>query len=287
MKTPLRSRLRGWPPLLLLPPAVFAHCLYWQWPAWVTMWAVATAIFAGCKWLTWRRTPSTAPMWVHLAYLFGWPGLDAAAFLSSTPLPGKKQPRPAEWLFAAAKTAVGIGLLVLAAVFREWPLLRGWVGMVGLIFVLHFGTFHLLSCVWRALGRDAKPLMNWPVLSGSLSEFWGRRWNTAFRDLTHRFLFAPLASRIGPKWAVAVGFVFSGVVHDVVISIPAGGGYGWPTLYFLIQGGGLLLERKTGPNRLLTAVVLLAPAFGLFHPPFVLNVVVPMLDFISGVPTHA
>ncbi len=281
MKPTARSRVRGWLPLLLLPPAVLAHGVYWEWPAWVTMWAVAAAIFAGCKWLTWRRSPIAAPAWLHLAYLFGWPGLDASAFLSSTPLPAKKRPKPTEWLFAAAKTAVGVALLVLSTVFRELPLLRGWAGMVGLIFVLHFGTFHLLSCFWRTVGRDAKPLMHWPILSRSLSEFWGRRWNTAFRDLTHRFLFAPLASRIGAKWAVAVGFVFSGVVHDVVISIPAGGGYGWPTLYFLIQGGGLLLEREIGTSRLLTAVVLLAPAFGLFHPPFVLTVVVPMLDSIT------
>ena len=242
------------------------------------MWAVAAAIFAGCKWLTWRRTPSPAPVWVHLGYLFGWPGLDAALFLGAKP---GKRPRPREWLFAAVKLAVGVVLVPGSALLHELPLLRGWVGMIGLVFVLHFGSFHLLSCVWRHLGRDAKPLMNWPILSRSLSEFWGRRWNTAFRDLTHRFLFAPLAGRLGPKGAVAVGFLFSGVIHDVVISVPAGGGYGWPTLYFLIQGGGLLLEKKVGASRLLTAVVLLAPAFGLFHPPFVLNVVVPFLVFLT------
>lgn len=245
---------------------------------------MAAASFAGCKWLTWRRTPITAPVWVHLAYLLGWPGLDAPAFLG--PRAGK-QPTPSVWLFAAAKTCVGVALVLASAFLADLPLLRGWVGMVGLVFVLHFGNFHLLSCLWRTLGRDAKPLMSWPTLSRSLSEFWGRRWNTAFRDLTHRFLFAPLSKRLGPKWAVGVGFLFSGVVHDVVISVPAGGGYGWPTVYFLIQGGGLLLERKIGQSRLLAAVVLLAPAFGLFHPPFVLNAVAPLLDFLTGVASHA
>ena len=274
------TQLRGWPPVVLLPPAVFAHGLYWQWPAWLTMWAVAAAIFAGCKWLTWRRSPRSAPLRVHLAYLFGWPGLDALGFLGSKPV---KRPTLREWAFAAGKLVIGIAFLRGAAFARDVPLLRGWVGMVGLVFVLHFGSFHLLSCLWRTLGRDAKPLMNWPILSSSLSDFWGRRWNTAFRDLTHRFLFAPLSKRLGPRWAVGVGFLFSGFIHDVVISIPAGGGYGLPTLYFLIQGGGLLLEKKVGTSRLLTVIVLLTPAFGLFHPPFVLNVVIPMLDFITGV----
>lgn len=277
--------VRGWPPLLTLPAVALLAGWRAGWPPWVTMWAVAVALFAGCKWLTWRRMPAPhTPAWVHLAYLFGWPGLDAKAFLRPEPLPTSRRPTPTEWLFAVVKTAFGVGgvWLGVRAVPDHLPLLRGWVGMVGLIFALHFGSFHLLSCFWRALGRDAKPLMNWPALARSLSEFWGRRWNTAFRDLTHRFLFAPLAGRLGPRWAVAVGFLFSGVVHDLVISLPAGGGYGWPTLYFVIQGIGLLAERRVGASRLLTGVVLIAPAYGLFHPPFVLNVILPFLAAVGA-----
>lgn len=277
------TAVRGWLPLLVLPPT--ALLVGWRagWPSWVTMWAMAFALFVGCKWLTWRRTPAPhAPAWVHLAYLFGWPGLDAKAFLRAEPLPASRRPTSTEWLFAFGKTAFGVGVLGVRAVPDHLPLLRGWVGMVGLIFALHFGSFHLLSCFWRTLGRDAKPLMNWPVLARSLREFWGRRWNTAFRDLTHRFLFAPLAGRLGPKGAVAVGFLFSGVVHDLVISLPAGGGYGWPTLYFAVQGVGLLVERRVGSSRLLTAVVLLAPAYGLFHPPFVRTVILPFLAAVGA-----
>lgn len=77
--------------------------------------------------------------------------------------------------------------------------------MAGLIFVLHFGSFHLLSCAWRAAGVDARPLMHWPVAATSLADFWGRRWNTAFRDLTHRFLFRPLTRRLGPRAGLAAG----------------------------------------------------------------------------------
>ena len=121
---------------------------------------------------------------------------------------------------------------------------------------------------------------------------WARRWNTAFRDLTHRFLFRPLAARFGPRWAVAAGFAFSGVVHDAVISLPAGGGYGGPTLFFLVQVPALLAERsrlgralglgRSGRGRMLTAVVLVGPAYWLFHPPFVQNVVVPFLRAIGA-----
>jgi hypothetical protein len=36
-------------------------------------------------------------------------------------------------------------------------------------------------------------------------------------------------------------------------------------------------------GRVMTAVVILAPAYGLFHPPFVERVVLPFLDFIGAV----
>jgi hypothetical protein len=263
-------------------------------PPWVVMWGLAVAIYVGCKALTWLRTPApTAPAWRHAAYLLVWPGLDARAFLD--PLPAAERPTAGEWAFAAGKLAVGIGLTwgVARLVPADMPLLTGWVGMAGLIFVLHFGSFHLLSCAWRAAGVNAKPLMHWPVAATSLADFWGRRWNTAFRDLTHRFLFRPLARRLGPRAGLAAGFLFSGVVHDLVISLPAGGGYGWPTLYFTLQGLGLVAERSRAGRFiglghgwrgwLFAAVVVAGPAYGLFHPPFVLTVVVPFLSVIGAV----
>lgn len=262
-------------------------------PPWAVMWALATGVYAACKWLTWRRAPA-APAGRQAEYLLAWPGMDAPAFLDARPLPHDKRPTTREWVFAAAKLALGVGLTwgVVRFVPCDLPLVRGWVGMVGLVFLLHFGSFHLLSCVWRVSGVDAKPLMNWPVLADSLSEFWGRRWNTAFRDLTHRHLFRPLAARLGPRAGLAAGFLFSGVVHDLVISVPAGGGYGGPTLYFVVQGLGLLAERSRIGKRLglgagwrgraFAAVVLVAPAGALFHPPFVLGVIVPFLSVIGA-----
>jgi alginate O-acetyltransferase complex protein AlgI len=269
------------------------------WPPWVVMWSMAAAIFAACKWLTWRdhvnpRLAPRASKWRQAAYLLAWPGLDAGAFLDPTPLPRGRRPGAGEWAFALAKLALGAALTwgVARLVPTHLPVLRAWVGMAGVVFLLHFGSFHLLSCAWRATGVDARPLMNWPVLSASVGEFWGRRWNTAFRDLTHRFLFRPLSSRLGARAGLAAGFLFSGVVHDLVISVPAGGGYGWPTLYFVVQGLGLLAEKsKFGKRiglgegrrgRLFAALVVIGPAYGLFHPPFLLNVVLPFLDAIGA-----
>lgn len=202
-------------------------------------------------------------------------------------------PTPAEWLFAGTKLVGGIVLLYGVLPLLSPELLVGWVGMIGLIFVLHFGLFHLLSCWWRSHGIDAKPLMDWPIVSTSLGEFWGRRWNRAFRDLTFRYLFRPLTKRMGAVWGLMAGFLMSGLVHDAVISIPAGGGYGGPTLFFVIQGIGMLAERsaigrRVGLGRgvvgwLFTAMCLVLPAGMLFHPPFVRSVMLPFLHVIGAI----
>src|SRR5262249_806890 len=151
------------------------------------------------------------------------PGLDARSFLDPKVIP--RPPLIREWLFSISKLLFGAGLFCGAVelITPESGPLVPWLGMVGLIFMLHFGLFHLLSCLWRSCGAEAKPLMDWPIASRSVGEFWGRRWNTAFRYLTHRFLFRPLAVRLGPRRALFAGFLFSGVVHDLVISLPAGG----------------------------------------------------------------
>src|SRR5687767_14062473 len=74
---------RGWPPLLGLPAAVILLVPPY-WPPWALMWSLAASIYAGCKWLTWRRTPvENLPWWRHAGYLFACPGLDAAAFLTA------------------------------------------------------------------------------------------------------------------------------------------------------------------------------------------------------------
>lgn len=285
----------GWAPLVALPSTVVLG-IPPSWPRWALMWTLAGAMFAGCKWLTWRRTllPAASNL-RHTGYLFAWPGMDAVAFLTARPSENRSRPTASEWLLAGARLALGLALIFAVArlIPAEMPYLSGWVGMVGMILVLHFGSFHLLSCAWRAAGVEAKPLMQRPLASASISEFWGRRWNTAFRDVTHRFLFRPLNERLGPRWAVLVGFVTSGVVHDLVISLPAGGGYGGPTTFFCLQAVAVLAERsRTGRRlglghgwrgRLFTAAGLLLPACLLFHPPFVNAVVLPFLHALGAI----
>jgi membrane bound O-acyltransferase family protein len=265
------------------------------WPRWFWMWLIATGLYAACKALTWWTTEiATTSRWKHIAYLVAWPGMDAAAFLESHAVTIRCPID--EWTRAMVNLITGTFLVFFAA--RRLPpgdtLLIGWIGMIGFVLILHFGAFHLLSCTWRSLKCPASPLMNRPLASTSLAEFWGRRWNTAFRDLTHRFLFRPLASRVGPRAAVLAGFVVSGLVHDVVISLPAGGGYGGPTLFFVIQGLAVTLERSRPGRRIglghgaigrsFVLLTLIGPLGLLFHRPFIVGVITPFMHAIGALP---
>lgn len=265
-------------------------------PAWGFMWLMAFALFLGCKWLTLGTAVHHAGRvcpFRAFAYLFAWPGMDAARFLSPE--------LPPRYLRSAMLKSAGLaairillGLVLLFGVAKQAvePLLAGWIGMLGMILVLHFGLFHLLSIGWRALRVDAPPIMNAPLRSASVSEFWGHRWNGAFNDLALRLVFRPAARRIGIVGATLTSFLVSGLVHELVISLPANASYGLPSAYFLLQGLGVLIERGPTGKRLglgrglrgwlFTMFLVGAPAFWLFHPPFVRQVILPFMHTIGA-----
>jgi hypothetical protein len=160
--------------------------------------------------------------------------------------------------------------------------------------MLHFGSFHLLSLAWRRLGIEAEPLMRAPLLATSLGDFWGNRWNLAFRQLGYELVFKPYRGILGPSGATAAIFLLSGVIHELAISVPSRGGYGLPTLYFAMQGAGILAEKTPFGRRLglgrgwrgraFAWAVAAGPAFWLFHTPFVLRVMIPFMRAAKALP---
>src|SRR5262249_22994346 len=114
----------------------------------------------------------------------------------------------------------------------------------------------------------------------------------AFSDLMHESIFKPLTKSVGPQGALFLVFLISGALHELVISVPARGGYGLPTAYFVLQGVALLFERSKPGRRLglgsgskgwwFVALVAGVPAFWLFHPFFIHHVTLPMLHAIGA-----
>jgi len=288
-----RAQWSSWIALLL--PALAAFSVPHDWPLWLFMWILSGAVFFALKAVTISTANlSCAKPWRVWAYVFAWVGMNAPRFLSADPLQPIQRPRAMNWLEGVWNTIAGATLFWGTQHFvgTSSQILLGWSGMIGTALMLHFGAFHIMSCAWRSVGIDAPPLMNHPTRSTSVGDFWSRRWNTAFRDVTHQFLFRPLAARLGVTKALLLGFVFSGLIHELVITVPANGGYGGPTAFFCLQGFAILFERSPAgrriglgrgwPGWLFSAAVLLLPVRLLFPDAFVLRIAVPFMEALGA-----
>jgi len=186
-----------------------------------------------------------------------------------------------------------LGLALVAGARLAWSttgslLLATALALPGLSFILHFGIFNLVAGAWRYGGVDVHALFRAPLLSRSLAEFWGRRWNLAFSEMTSIGVYRPLRAAVGKPPALVVAFLFSGLLHELAISLPVRAGFGLPLLYFAIHGALMLVERgleradrpvyrRAAVGRAWTAFWLVAPLPILFHRPFLRGVVWPIL----------
>jgi alginate O-acetyltransferase complex protein AlgI len=83
----------------------------------------------------------------------------------------------------------------------------------------------------------------------------------------------------------------SGLLHEVVISLPVRAGFGLPTLYFALPHVGVAIERSRVGRRwklhqgfrgwLFVILFTAGPLYWLFHPAFVRGVIVPFLTFLN------
>ena len=262
-------------------------------PGWQMMWIICFSLFGCLKAVSILSEPGRLSWSLKGGYLFGWPGLDPRPFRRDA-TPAAVRPGIEALVPAIVELLVGVLLIwgISPQITSAGPLVRGWVGLVGLSLLLHFGFFRLLHWFWKRAGVEVERIMDAPLRATSLEEFWGRRWNRAFRDFAHAWVFRPAVRRVGPMAAMALVFLFSGVVHDLAISVPAGAGYGLPTLFFGLQFVGVVAQRSPLARRLgldrgaagwgLTALFILGPAGGLFHPPFLRVVILPFLEALGA-----
>ena len=158
--------------------------------------------------------------------------------------------------------------------------------------------FNLLAGLWRRIGGDCHALFRAPLRSTSLTEFWGRRWNLAFSEMTALTVYRPLRRLTGNRLASIVAFLFSGVLHELAISLPVRQGYGLPTLYFVLHAIAMQIENVLADcgkpinssrlaGRCWTAVWLVLPLPLLFHVPFLRGCLWPLLGLnLPGLVGH-
>jgi hypothetical protein len=227
--------------------------------------------------------------WRWLGFTLLWPGMRPGPFAKTEIGDGERTARLARR--GALQLALGLALVLAArTAWRASASLALAVPLlaVGLSLTVHFGLFNLLAAAWRRAGVGVGPLFRAPLAATTLGAFWSRRWNLAFSELMQLVVARPLRPRYGERAAVVAGFVASGVLHELAISLPVGAGYGGPLAYFVLHGALVMVEpwlarrqrwlREGGPwARLWVLTWLAAPLPLLFHAPFVAGALVPLL----------
>lgn len=124
-----------------------------------------------------------------------------------------------------------------------------WAGggllFYGLVEVLHSSFL----VAYRALGMVFPRINDRPILSRTLGEFWGRRWNRVVGGWLRSYLYFPLARSGRAGLGVAAAFAASTLLHFWVAWVPLDVGAGATMAsFFVIQGGGVALERRLGAD---------------------------------------
>ena len=262
-------------------------------PAYFWTWTLTALIFLSLKLVVlWRAGPDVRrrlPLGHLLGFLFFWPGMRLQPFAVDSDRV-ERRCEPGKLLTGGLLNLAGGATLILAATHlpavRRYEILVLAMGLVGIALVMLFGLFDLLTAFWQCRGVPVEKQWRMPIASRTLAEYWSHRWNRAFHDFAREQIFRPLHARFGSGMALLLSFLFSGLLHDVAISLPARGGYGLPTLYFLLQAVGVWIERRwlaraawatSWMKRLWTAGVVLGPLGLLLHEPFLQRVVLPQL----------
>jgi hypothetical protein len=242
---------------------------------------------------TYRGKPNlTVIQW--LAFALGWFGMRPNLFET---FPSKSLKNVIPFIIkGTTRIIIGIALLVVSVYLQKnyanVYFLYELCMLVGLSFILHFGILNLSTASWRFSGVDVKELFRSPYKAKSLKEFWGKRWNIAFSEMTAIVVYKPLKIKYGIAIALTASFLFSGLLHEIAISFPVNTGYGLPLLYFVLHGLAMYTEAKISlvkeivSHSILSHVWVFAwlilPMPLLFHHAFIMEIVEPLRDFIMS-----
>lgn len=262
----------------------------------VRMFAIIVPVFLGMKVVVTAaergRGPAALGFGPWCAFAFGWAGMRPGIFraLGNPPLEHARE----LLLSGLVRVAAGAALVWGARQAARLPLDRtasiltvSILLLTGYSLILHFGLLRMSAGFWRGFGVEADLLFRNPFASGSLREFWSRRWNIAFSEMTALTVYRPSRRMFGARAGLLASFLFSGILHELAISVPVMTGFGKPLLYFLIQGVAVLGEAglasmawpaagKAVVSRLWTFFWILAPVPLLFHPGFLAGIVWPL-----------
>lgn len=159
-------------------------------------------------------------------------------------------------------------------------LLRHIAGMAFAYFGIE-AMLRLFRFVYCGVGLRPPVLHDHPILSRSLAEFWGRRWNRVVGGWLHATFYRPLALRAHRVLGVFAAFAGSAGLHFYFTWAAVGSFWALcMAAFFLLQAPLVLLERRWGqrswrePWRRLWTVAVLVLTSPLF--------IEPLLEIMRG-----
>lgn len=198
--------------------------------------------------------------------------------------------RELTWLLGhAALVVVGwLGVFDWAPQFDDawqaWRWLIRWSAGLLLCYGLMESVHSTLLILHRAVGIQQVRINAYPVVSTTLVEFWGRRWNRVVAGWLRDYAFFPLARRGHPRLGTVAAFAASTALHFWSSWVPLGVVAGLTMAsFFVVHGAALLAERRIGVVHwptlqrrawTITVVVVTSPLF-----------VEPMLQILAALAT--
>ena len=236
--------------------------------------------------MAWRSTFAIGAFWCMVRSLdfvlepappsFGRRLLHLFALIDTRLVARSEHSVPTRW-WAFLAIALGAFVAAIIVVRTADPAdavlhyIQRWSGGIMLV----VAAFEALTVAFRIaaalLGWYAPRLSHYPVLAGSIAEFWSARWNRVVGKVLRDRVFSPLAHR-GAALAIWVTFVVSAAFHAFLAGVVL---LEWlPALsaaaFFLLQPPLLAIERALKLRRrprvvrhvwTLGALVLLSPLF--------------------------
>lgn len=134
-------------------------------------------------------------------------------------------------------------LMLWLAMSAEAPLLRWGAGLV-----LAYAAFEVLHASMviplQWAGVQQPPFHSDPILSRSVAEFWGERWNRVISGWLRAHCFRPLARRRRARLGIALSFAVSAALHAYIFWPAVGARLALTVgLFFAIQPLFVLAER--------------------------------------------
>ncbi len=148
---------------------------------------------------------------------------------------------------AVAKALAFAGMIALNSAFD----LHGqqWLSSLWMMFGLYFmfsAVVDLMTVPFRVVGMTVYEVFNAPPLARSPRDFWSRRWNLWFTQMSNMLIFQPLGGAQRPLLGVSAVFVFSAVLHEYMTWVALTRPDGRMLAFFLIHGLATILTTLLG-----------------------------------------